>query len=100
MSVRELKFKDYGITREQEKEIRAYYRGNDLKRNTEVFNMAQKIKPELTSELYFTIVKGMSYESLDSWVNIPIPKTDFYGYQRKVYAELFRNMRENEKRHK
>ena len=47
---------------------------------------ARKVNKRLCNELYYSIVKGVSFEKLDQKEYIDCLKCDFYGYQRKTLA--------------
>jgi len=42
----------------------------------------------ISSELFFSLVEGESYESISRCKYIPITKKPFYNYQRKVLEKM------------
>lgn len=86
MKTRETSYSDYGFSKEEVKELKEYCKSSQFKEHEKLMECALKSNKSIASELYYSIVRGISYEELMKIKNIPLPKTDFYGYQRKCLA--------------
>lgn len=90
MRTREKGYKDYGFAEGEEQKVKQYCRGGDFLEHDLLLQSAISANPYIASDLYYSVVKGVSYESIDRIKHIPMSKADFYGYQRKCLA-IFRN---------
>ena len=87
---REKSYSDYGIGMSEIKELKRYCRSMDFDEHKRLLDSAISANPYIAAELYFSIVTGVSYDELSKVRYIPLPKTDFYGYQRSCLSD-FRN---------
>ena len=83
MKTRETGYKDYGFEQGEEKKLKEYCKNSGFSDHELLLNAAIETNPAIASDLYYTIVSGLSYESIDKVRYVPISKGDFYGYQRK-----------------
>lgn len=89
MRTREKGFSDYGFSPEEEKKLKEWCRQVDFSEEILLLESAKKANASIFNDVYFSIVKGLSYEKLDKKVYQCIEKNSFYGYQRKTLA-IFR----------
>ena len=85
MSVRNVSYDDYGITNEQLKDLLLEIR-NDEHAQEIFLSCCIKVKPELASDIYYSLTGNVSYDDLKKIKIVPLPKSDFYGYRRKALA--------------
>lgn len=90
MKTREMGYSDYGFAPGEEKTLKEYCRRPDFKENILLLECAMQSNAAICSDLYYSIVKGLSWEKMDKKVIQLYGKSDFYGYQRKTLA-LFWN---------
>ena len=89
MRVRETKLSDYGFTLDEEKQLRQFCRQPDFAEDFLLLECAKKANSAIGSDLYFSLIKGLSWEQLDKRTCQMYSKGDFYGYRRKTLG-LFR----------
>lgn len=87
---REKSYIDYGFEPGEEKKIMEYCSDGHFSEHDLLLQSAISANPYIASDLYYSIVNGVSYESLEKIKQIPLSKPDFYGYRRKCLA-IFRN---------
>lgn len=90
MRTREKGYKDYGLTQEEVKKILEWCKTLDFEENILLLECAKKAHYCIFNDIYFSIVKGLSYEKVDQKSYQEMGKADFYGYRRKTLA-LFRD---------
>lgn len=90
MRTRNTKLIDYGLTLEESRKIREWCKKSDFTENILLLECAQKAHAYIFNDVYFSLVKGLSFEKLDQRVYQDYAKCDFYAYQRKTLA-LFRD---------
>lgn len=54
----------------------------------ELLNITHRVNESIWSELYISLLWGLSYDKLTIYRSINYSKNDFYGYRRKCIAEL------------
>lgn len=91
MRVRETSYRDYGFDEGEEKRLKAYCRKKDFSDNKLLLDASEHANPDISDDLYYSIVANVSYDDLCKIKYIPLPKVDFYGYQRKC-LRMFRNL--------
>lgn len=102
MKTREKKCDDYGFDatagyggfdNEEQKKLKAFCQGKDygLYEMRLLAEAAVSANQDLSNDIYYSLVSGLSYDKLMSIKYIPISKSDFYAYQRKCLA-IFRNL--------
>lgn len=89
--VRDTGYDDYGIEPGEDRKLKKYCTSAEFDEHLLLFNSALEANKYLANDLYYSIVKGLSYEDIDRVCYIPISKGDFYGYQRKTLY-TFRDM--------
>lgn len=90
MKIREMGYRDYGFDNGEEKRLKAYCRSSEFSEHKSLLDSAISSCPCIAPDLYYSIVGGVSYDDLIKIKCIPLPKADFYGYQRKCLS-IFRN---------
>lgn len=101
--VRNISWKDYGISVQTQRELKEFCflydekkkRGNsqDLADCKMIEEAARESSEELAPYLLKSVTDDLSYEYLefdDTLGRIPVGKTDFYGYRRKFYDCLLK----------
>lgn len=91
MRKREMSYQDYGIDKDEEKRLKKYCRSPDFMEHDTLLQASISSNPAIASDIYYSLVKGVSFERINNIEYIPIPKVDFYGYQRNCLA-IFRNL--------
>lgn len=86
MKTRETSYLDYGMDKDEVKQLKEYCKSAQFVEHDKLLQSAITSNKSIAAELYYSIVRGISYEELIKIKNIPLPKTDFYGYQRKCLA--------------
>lgn len=90
MKTREMGYRDYGFDVGEEKRLKDYCRRSNFSDHKTLMDSAISSNPYMAADLYYSIVGGVSYDDLIKIKYIPLPKSDFYGYQRKCLS-IFRN---------
>lgn len=90
MRTRLKSFADYGFQPGEEKQLKEWCKAPDFNEEFLLLESAKKANDNIHNNIYFSIVKGLSYDKLDKKVYQIYIKGDFYGYQRKTLA-LFRD---------
>lgn len=85
-----MSYEDYGFDFGEDRELREHCRKSDFCDQETLLTAAIASNPEIASDLYYSLVNGVSYEKLSMIKYIPIAKPDFYGYQRRCLS-IFRN---------
>lgn len=85
-AVRYKSYTDYGITSEEAKETIEYCRSGEFCQDEVLEKCANSTYPEIAGDLIKSIKSRMSYEKICAKSDIPMLKTDFYGYRRKCIA--------------
>ena len=86
MRTREKGYADYGISIDEAKRLKEYCSSAQFAEHGMLMECAISSNQSIAPELYFSIVKSVSYDELIKIKHIFLPKTDFYGYQRKCLA--------------
>ena len=89
MKRRYMGFDDYGFRPGEEKQLKEWCKKPDFSEEFLLLESAKMAHESIFNDLYFSIVKGLSYEKMDFKVYQSIGKGDFYGHQRKTLA-IFR----------
>ena len=89
MRTREKGFADYGFRPGEETKLKEWCRKPDFSEEFLLLESAKMANASIFNDIYFSIVRGVSYEKMDFKVYQNIGKGDFYGYQRKTLA-IFR----------
>lgn len=90
--IREMGYKDYGFDNENEaKKIMEYCRGPDFIYRKELIESAERANKSIADDIYYSIMKDLSYDDISVKTIIPYSKTDFYAYRRKCLF-FFRDM--------
>ncbi len=105
--VRNMSWKDYGILPEVQRELREFCFQYEEKRrdensergkNCRMIEAAAKEADEvLAPYLLLSVAEDKSYDQIlleDQKGILPVGKTDFYGYRRKLYACLKKSLEE------
>lgn len=90
MRTRETGYKHYGFKDEEVKMMKKWCKSGDFKEFSLLLECARKTNESIFNDIYFSIVRGISYDRLDKMIYQNIGRGDFYGYQRKTLA-LFRD---------
>lgn len=91
MRKREMGYQEYGFDEREEKCLKEYCRKSDFTDHGILLQAAISSNPAIVADLYYSLVKGLSFDRISNIRYIPIPKVDFYGYQRNCLA-IFRNL--------
>ena len=86
MRARLMKFDDYGFSPREDKRLREFCRTPDFAECFLLIESAKRANADICNDLYYSLVEGVSYDKLDKAKSVPIPRPDFYGYQRKTLA--------------
>lgn len=89
MRTRNKGYADYGFCEGEEKKLKQWCKGPDFTEEFLLLESAKIANKDIFNDIYFSIVRGVSYESMDRKVYQGIDKGSFYGYQRKTLA-IFR----------
>lgn len=82
MRIREAGYKEYGITKSEEKEILSFCRKASQEDREFISLALQGMDADIAPYIFMSLVDGKSYERLDAMHWLPISKVDFYGYRR------------------
>lgn len=91
MRKREMGYQEYGFDPGEEKKLKEYCQSADFTDHDILLQAAISSNPAIAADIYYSLVKGLSFERISNIRYIPIPKADFYGYQRNCLA-IFRNL--------
>lgn len=83
-------YRFFGFDSDEAKKLKAFCRRPDFAEHKLLLDSAISANPTIASDLYYSLVNGISYDSLSKIKYIPLPQVDFYGYQRKCLF-IFRN---------
>ena len=86
MRTRTTYYSDYGFLNQEENLLKKWCRSIDFSEETLLLECAKKVNHRICNEIYYSIVKGVSFERLDQKNYVDCGKGDFYGYQRKTLA--------------
>ena len=89
MRVRECGYCDYGFAPGEEKQLLAFCRGSDFAEDFLLLECAKKSNPAICADIYYSLVRGLSWEQLDKRATQLYGKPDFYAYRRRTLG-LFR----------
>ena len=89
MRVRETKLSDYGFTPDEERQLRQFCRRPDFAEDFLLLECAKKANSAIGGDLYFSLIRGLSWEQMDKRTWQRYSKVDFYAYRRKTLG-LFR----------
>ena len=91
MRTREKGYEKYGFEPGEEKRLKEYCKNEGFSDHDILLQSAISSNPQIAVDLFYSLINGISYDRLMTLKYIPIPKTDFYGYQRKCLS-MFRNL--------
>ena len=89
MRVRQKGYLDYGFEAGEEKQLQEFCKQPDFAEDFLLLECAKKSNPVIGGDLYFSLVRGLSWEQLDKRTWQKYGKADFYAYRRKALG-LFR----------
>lgn len=89
LRTREKGYSDYGFVDGESKLLKKWCRSTDFKYAKLLKECAEKANEAISSNIYNSILKGVSYDKLDQMEYQFYGKNDFYAYRRKTLA-LFR----------
>lgn len=93
MRKREMGYQEYGFNPGEEKLLKEYCRKSDFSDHNLLLQSAISSNPAIAADLYYSLVTGLSFDKISNFRYIPIPKVDFYGYQRHclwIFKDLLR----------
>ena len=85
MNLRKAGYNAYGFSEGEEKHLLKQCQTGGIDPHT-VLECAIEANPGYADELFFSLIKGVSYEKLDFLSHLPASKNDFYAYRRKTLA--------------
>ena len=89
MKTRNAGFKNYGISKDEADSLQAFCRSPQFGEHELLIDCAKRANEQIASELFYSLVRGVSYDELSKIRYIPLSRSDFYGYRRKCLA-IFR----------
>lgn len=89
MRTRERSYFDYGFKEGEEKQLQEFCRRSDFSEDSLLLECAKKSNPVIGGDLYFSLIRGLSWEQMDKRTCQMYSKGDFYAYRRKTLG-LFR----------
>ena len=89
MRVRQYGYCDYGFAPGEETQLLAFCRGSDFAEEFLLLECAKKSNPAICADIYYSLVRGLSWEQLDKRTTQFYGKVDFYAYRRRTLG-LFR----------
>ncbi len=84
MKIRDTKFSDYDISRQEEIRLKKLCRKSDIKTTMALYLAAKIANSYLASAVFLSLKFGVSFERVDRLEYLYISKNDFYGYRRKA----------------
>lgn len=94
MRTREAKLSDYGVPKEDEKQLDECCRSNDPEVKLILLGCAISKSPGIELQIYDSLVTGDGYYTLvRRGRDIPAKTDDFYAYRRKVKAEFYHRLK-------
>ena len=90
MKVRRMSYSDYGFNNGEEKELKEYCRNEGFADYEMLLQSSISANPAIAGDLFYSLLNGLSYDSLTKIKYIPYSKGDFYAYQRRCLS-VFRN---------
>ena len=88
IKTREKGYKDYGFEPGEEKRLIQYCRSTEFDRNQELLISSISANATFANDIYYSIVKDISFDALNKIKYIPVSKNDFYAYRRKALANM------------
>ena len=89
MRVRKCGYSDYGFKPGEERQLQEFCRRPDFAEDFLLLECSKKSNPVIGGDLYFSLIRGLSWEQLDKRTCQQYSKVDFYAYRRKTLG-LFR----------
>lgn len=89
-------YSDYGFTAEEYKDLKAYCKSAYFREHAELLRCAIQSNPDISNDLYYSLVSGLSYDDIDRIKYVAISKVDFYGYQRKCLGLFKEKMKRDD----
>ena len=86
---RERSYFDYGFKEGEERQLQEFCRRPDFAEDFLLLECAKKANTNIGGDLYFSLIRGLSWEQMDKRTCQQYSKGDFYGYRRKALG-LFR----------
>ena len=97
MRKREMGYAEYGFSPGEEQDLKHYCRSPDFTEHEMLHKAAMEANPSIGPDIYYSLVKKLSYDRLNDTQYIPISKVDFYAYQR-ICLKKFKEMREEKEK--
>lgn len=89
MRIRETGYSDYGFKLGEERQLQEFCKQPDFAEDFLLLECAKKANADIGSDLYFSLIRGLSWEQMDKRTWQRYSKVDFYAYRRKALG-LFR----------
>ncbi len=87
MRVKEMTYDDYGITEEEQNELKNLCRKcNDEQIYLALCHSAWLSNKEIADDLVYSLINGLSYEKMCIIKHIPIGRNSFYAYRQRTIA--------------
>lgn len=93
MRTRYKKLRDYGLTADEEKELKERCRNLDARDIEILHETAVSSAPGIEETICKSIINHIGYRSLLKEQEIPVSEEDFYAYQRKTLAMLYERLK-------
>ena len=90
MRIRETYYRDYGLSKQEVERLRKWCLDASPEEKRDIILDACKYSnPALMDALYFSITQDVGFDTLCRSKHVPVPKIDFYGYQRLAYKTIY-----------
>lgn len=90
MRTREKGYKHYNFEEWEVRPFLAWCKSINFSHRNSLMISCRKANPEIADDLYFSIVRGVSYDRLEKMTSQYYAKNDFYAYRRLALA-IFRD---------
>ena len=98
MRTRKKSYEDYGLTKDEIKDIKNFCMNADAEQKEDIIKVAlSELSPYIALKCLESLIKDKSYEDLCKYEYIFLGKADFYGYRRKGMEAIKRWMILNNK---
>ena len=89
MRIRNMSYSDYGFAPGEGERLVDYCGRPDFNEDYLLLECTKKSNEVIAGDLYYSLIRGLSWEQLDRRTMQLYNKTDFYAYRRKALG-LFR----------
>lgn len=88
MRTREMTYADYGMTEEDREKVKEFCKNARAAEKAFILSICLEVKEDIATDLYYSLIKNLSFERIEKANLLYMKRDDFYGYKKKVIYQI------------